>query len=65
MFCLHARKSLRENICCHLVGRAVDEFDVASLDDVPNEVVPNVDVFCSGMVVAIFCECDCRLAVTE
>ena len=65
MLCLRTRKGFSEDVGCHLLGRTINQLDRASLDDVTNEMIMDINVLCAGMVMSIFRECNGRLTVTE
>ena len=63
IFCLGAQQGFGQNVGSHFVGGAIGDFDIASLNDVSDVMVPDVNVFCTGMVVPILSESDGRLVV--
>src|ERR1700761_9588762 len=65
VLCLYARQWFRERVGDHVVCRAVDELNGSLGDDVPNKVVPDIDMLRAGVVLVLLCECDGRLIVRE
>ena len=53
----------REDVGCVIVRWAVVELDKLLLDDISDEVMPNIDVFCAIVVNWVFGEADRRLVV--
>jgi hypothetical protein len=50
MFCLCTGKGFGEGVGSHVIGGAIDEFDVPSFNNVLDVVISNVDVFGLSMV---------------
>ena len=64
MFCLRARKGFCEGVGCHVVGRAVNKLEGSVVDDEADEMIAYVDMFGTGVIVAIGSDGDGRLVVT-
>lgn len=65
MLHLSGRECLRECVGSHVVCRTVDEPNRAIFDNVSNKMKADVNMFCMGMVLVIFCEFDRRFVVQE
>ena len=59
MFCLHARKGFHEHVHGLLIGWAINELDGASLDDIADKVILDIDMFGACMVLSAVCKCNC------
>jgi hypothetical protein len=55
---LPARKCFRQGVGGHIIGRAVLQFDVSTLDHVANKVVADINVLGPRVVVVVLCEFD-------
>ena len=51
VFCLWAWKGFSQGICCHVVGRTINEFKRSIVNDKSDEVVVYVNVFRASVVI--------------
>ena len=61
----HFGRGLHKEICCHVFCGAVDKRDNTFTDDLPDEVVSNVNVFGTSVVVVIVSKLDGSLVIAE
>ena len=53
VFCLWAQKGFSEGICCHVVGRTIDELERSIVNDKSDEVIVYVNVFHASVIISI------------
>ena len=63
MFDFWRWQGLRKRVGDHFGGRAIDESNLAFLDDPANEMVPHVDVFHAQVIPVVLSERDGGLVV--
>jgi len=49
VFGFSTRECLHEDIRCLVLHGTINKLDIAFVNDVPNVMVPNINVFCAGM----------------
>jgi len=49
VFGFSARECLCEDICCHVLHGTINKLNIAFVDDVPDVMVLNINVFCVGV----------------
>ena len=54
MLCLDAQQGFCEDVCCHVVGWAVEQDNLSFVNNELNEVITDVDVLCAHVEMAIF-----------
>ena len=61
MFGLDAWEGFGECVSCHIFSRAVNELNKPFLDDISNEMIPDINMLHASMIRAILGKCNGRL----
>ena len=62
---LHGQEGLSESVSNHFVSGAVDQLNLALVNDIADKMIMNINVLGSGVVLVVFGKCDGRLVVTQ